>query len=99
SGLSIAVGADYLGRRPGDSASGLTAASTAANIIPNQPTFYLAPRTLVNLALNYKLNKNWSAQVNVQNLLDKQYIAGSLTRFTALAGTPINVLGRVTYSF
>ena len=98
-GFNVALGADHLGARPGDAASGLTAASTSTNVIPNQPTFWLAPRTLVNLSVNYKMDDHWSAQLNVENLLNTEYIAASVNRGNIMPGTPINPRFKVTYSF
>lgn len=98
-GLTVGVGADYLGRRPGDGASGLTAASTPSNVIPNQPTYWLAPRTLVNLMVGYKINDHWNTQLNADNLLNNDYIAASVNRPNIIPGQPINVRLRLTYKF
>lgn len=99
SGLTVALGADHLGPRPGDAASGLTAASTSTTVIPNQPTFWLAPRTLLNLSVGYKFSEHWSAQLNVENLLNTEYIAASVNRGNVMPGTPINPRLKATYSF
>ena len=37
-GFSVNLGLDYMGSAPGEQASGVTAASTAAKVIPNQPS-------------------------------------------------------------
>lgn len=95
-GWRTSVGVDYVGNRPGDSASGLTPASTPTNIIPNQPTFYLGSRTLVNLAVAYDSKQNWTAQVNVDNLFDKEYLMAGLTRGMVYPGYPINL--RVSFT-
>jgi len=97
-GLSVTVGANYSDRKPGDQASGLTAASTPTNLIANQPTFYIPARTLVDLSVSYS-TKSWTAQVNVGNLMNKEYIAASLSRFAVWAGSGTNLRTSVTYKF
>jgi len=97
--LSVALGANYLDRRPGDAASGYTAASTPTNIIPVQPSFWLPARTVVDFAATYAYRKSWLFQVNVDNVLDEEYMLASLTRYLVTAGPGINVRGAVTYKF
>jgi iron complex outermembrane recepter protein len=90
---------DYVGKRPGDAASGLTAASTATNVIPNLPTFYLDARTLVNLMVAYDSKKSWTAQINVDNLLNEEYMMASLTRGMVYPGYATNVRASFTKKF
>lgn len=98
-GLAVWLGVNHLSRRAGDAASGVTAASTSTNVIPNQPSYYLPARTLVNLGLTYKFNAHWRAQLNVSNLTDQDYLAASLNRFLVFPGAPRNVRLKVTYHF
>jgi iron complex outermembrane receptor protein len=98
-GFRASVGVDYIGNRPGDAPSGLTPASTPSNVIPNQPTFYLGARTLVNLTLSYTSKQNWSAQLNVDNVLDKEYNMASINRSMIYVGTPINFRLTLTRKF
>jgi iron complex outermembrane receptor protein len=98
-GFSIGLGVTHLGDRPGDSASGVTAASTSDNIIPNQPSFYLPARTLVNISASYRFNANWRAQLNLDNVLNEDYLAASITRYVVVPGDDFNARLRVTYSF
>ncbi len=98
-GFRAAVGVDYIGNRPGDAASGLTPASTSTNVIPNQPTFYLGARTLVNLILSYDTKKDWSYQLNVDNVFDKEYLMASINRSLVYTGTPTNFRFSVTRKF
>ena len=95
-GFRAAVGVDFIGDRPGDAASGLTAASTPTNVIPNLPTFYLGARTLVNLTLAYNSKQNWSVQMNVDNVFNKEYLMASINRSLVYVGTPTNV--RVSFN-
>jgi iron complex outermembrane receptor protein len=99
SGLRTAVGVDYVGNRPGDSASGLTPASTPTKIIPNQPSFYLGSRTLVNLTLAYESKKDWSVQVNVDNLFNTEYLMAGLTRGMVYPGYPVNFRASFTKKY
>lgn len=98
-GLYANVGVDYLAKRPGDAASGVTSASTSTQVIPNQPTFYLPARTLVNLAVGYRIDRHWKTQINVDNLFDQKYLASSINRFVVDPGAPTDVRGTLTYSF
>jgi iron complex outermembrane receptor protein len=98
-GLWLTLGVDYLSNRPGTAASGLTKASTSTAVIPNQPTFYLPARTLVNLGVGYQINKHWKTQLNIENLLDQKYLEASINRFVVYPGAPINIRDTITYSF
>ncbi|MEO7700658.1 MAG: TonB-dependent receptor [Opitutus sp.] len=98
-GFSVGLGIDYLGKRPGDGASGFTAASTPSNIIPNGPTFYLPARTLVSISGGYSFNEHWRAQVNVDNVLNKDYLIATINRSVVTPGDPINVRLKMTYGF
>ena len=49
--------------------------------------------------MNYKMDDHWSAQLNVENLLNTEYIAASVNRGNIMPGTPINPRFKVTYSF
>jgi iron complex outermembrane receptor protein len=97
-GLSMTLGANYLGKRPGDSPFGLTAASTPTNLIPVLPAFYLPARTLVDWSLNYT-TKSWAFQANVDNLLNKDYLLASLSRFSVYPGPKTNLRASATYKF
>jgi len=98
-GWSFGAGFDYLAKRPGDLSQAFTSLSTPTNIIRQQPSFYLPARTLINVKASYRFDKNWSAQLNVDNILDKEYLAASTARNTVFPGTPINPKLSVTYKF
>lgn len=98
-GFRAAVGVDYIGNRPGDAASGLTAASTSSKVIPNLPTFYLGSRTLVNLTLAYNSKNNWGVQVNMDNVFNKEYLMASINRSLVYIGLPTNVRVSVNRKF
>jgi iron complex outermembrane recepter protein len=98
-GISTSLGLEHLGRRPGDAPGGITAASTATNVIPNQPTFWLPEHTLLNLMVQYPVHRDWSVQLNINNLLDKDYFAAAISRTQIMVGTPRNARIRVGYKF
>lgn len=97
-GFGAGLGANYLGRRAGDVATGYTAASTPTSLIPNQPSFYLPAQTLLDLNLSYTA-KNWVYRVNVANLLDKDNYPAGGTRSSVVVGNPRTISGSVTWKF
>jgi iron complex outermembrane receptor protein len=98
-GLFATANMNYLGRRPGTAASGLTDASTVTNVIPNEPTFWIGARTLYNASVGYTWNKVWTLQVYVDNIFDKKYIEASLNRNLAYPGPGTNLRADLTYKF
>lgn len=93
-GFDVSVGAEYVDDKPGDNQLGLTAAG-----VPLQPTFWLPDRTLVNLMIGYKAANHWRAQINVDNVFNKDYLAASSNRFIVFTGDPTNVRATLTYKF
>lgn len=54
--------------------------------------------TLASIMARYAVNENLEAQLNVNNLFNQKYLAGST--FSELTyGEPLNVVGRLTYRF
>lgn len=98
-GLSFGIGVDHLSRRAGDTASGVTSASTPTRVIRVQPSFWLPARTLVNANLSYRIDAHWKTQINVENLLDEDYLQSSTSRTSVWPGPPINAKLTVVYSF
>ncbi len=99
SGLSAGIGVDYLAKRAGDNAGGVTSASTPTNIIRVQPTFWLPARTLVNASVTYRIDQHWRTQLNLDNVLNKDYLQSSTGRQNVWVGTPFNAKLTLTYSF
>jgi iron complex outermembrane recepter protein len=93
-GLRVAAGVNYVGRRPGSTATGLTVAN-----VPVQPSFYLGARTLVNLTLAYHTRRHWGIQVNVDNAFDQEYLLTGINRNAVLTGTPRNIRTTLRYGF
>ena len=98
-GLSFGASYSYQGKRPGDTASGVTAASTPTDQIPNQPTFYIPAYALVNLSAAYHFDHHWKISLFVDNVLNRTYYAESLNRNAVYPGIPINPRGSISYSF
>lgn len=96
--FSVTFGLDNMGEAPGEQASGLTAASTASRPIPNQPGFFLAPRTLYSLGFGYT-KERWQARLKIDNLFDKDYIQSAGSRNTLVAGLPRTWSVSVGYKF
>ena len=94
-GLSAGIGADYMSKRAGDAVSGYT----AVYAMPVQPSFFLSARTLVNATVSYRIGDHWKTQLNIDNLLNEDYLAASTARNTVFPGTPINPKFKVIYSF
>ena len=97
-GFSVSAGANWLDKRPGDAASGVTAASTPTRLIPNLPSFYLPARTLVDLSASYTRGA-WTYQANIDNVFDKEHILASLSRMLVVPGSGINFRASATYRF
>lgn len=97
-GFNVSLGANWLDQRPGDQASGLTAASTPTNLIPNRPSFYLPARTLVDMSFGY-VDGPWTYQANVDNVFDNKALMASISRQLVYAGPGINFRASVTYRF
>jgi iron complex outermembrane receptor protein len=97
-GLAVTLGLDYMGSAPGEQASGITAASTATKVIPNQPSFYVAPRTVANLGVSYRRD-HWTTRVSIDNVLDKDYIQSAGSRNTLVSGLPRTWAVSLAYKF
>lgn len=97
-GLAVTLGLDYMDSTPGEQASGITAASTATKVVPNQPSFYLAPRTVANLGVSYRRDQ-WTTRVSIDNALDKDYIQSAGSRNTLVAGLPRTWAVSLAYKF
>ncbi|HRE83696.1 MAG TPA: TonB-dependent receptor plug domain-containing protein [Opitutaceae bacterium] len=97
-GFSVSLGVDYMGDAAGEQVASVSPASTATNVIPNQPSFLVAGRTILQLGLGYT-RKDWTFHVNVANLTDKDYIQSAGARNVLIPGEPRNISGAVTYKF
>jgi len=99
--FGINLGIDYKGDVAGDNATGYTTTRplpTGPAFVPNQPSFLVASRTLVNLGLSYRA-ENWSARVQIANLLDKDYLLAAGSRAALLVADPLHLKASLTYKF
>ncbi|WCD82859.1 TonB-dependent siderophore receptor [Pseudomonas sp. TUM22785] len=53
--------------------------------------------TLLDAAVGYTINDNWSAEVNAKNLLDKEYVAGCNNAGRCYWGEERSLLGSVSF--
>jgi iron complex outermembrane receptor protein len=99
-GFSANIGVDYKDKVAGDAVTGYTTTKPLPGgvFVPQQPSFYIAARTLVNVGVAYK-HKDWTARLQVSNALDKDYILAALSRTSVLVGDPRNIKASVTYNF
>jgi iron complex outermembrane receptor protein len=101
-GISFGMGFDYVGKRAGDNPNPggfIASSSTPDHLVLGQPTFWLPARTLVSLMVNYRIDKHWKTQLNIDNLFNKRYLAASTSRNNVFPGTPINPRLTVIYNF
>jgi len=97
-GLSLGLGANYVGERPGDTLGTYTSPPPGFDPVRVKPMFWLPSYTLVEANVSYRINKHWKAQLVIQNLLDKQFIITTFNR-TAWLSTPLNPKLTVRYEF
>ncbi|WP_447553710.1 TonB-dependent siderophore receptor [Vreelandella sp. EE22] len=80
-GLSIGAGVRYIGE---------TEASPGSSVEGN-----VSSTTLYDAMARYDIDDNWSAQVNVKNLTDKEYVSGC--DFYCYYGDSRSVIGSISY--
>lgn len=99
-GFGVAVGVDFKSDVVGENATGYTTTKPlpSGKFVPNQPTFLVAGRTLVNVGFSYRA-KDWTARLQVANALDKDYILAAGSRTAAVPGDPRNLKLSVTYKY
>jgi len=97
-GLSIGIGANYVGERPSDVTGQFTLPPPGFTPARIQPSFWMPSYTVVEASVNYRFNKHWKAQLVINNLLDKDYITGSFNRYIFVS-TPINPKFTLRYEF
>lgn len=100
-GFGINVGADYKSDVAGENVNAFTTSLPIAGgvgLVPQQPSFLVAGRTLVNIGFSYR-RPTWSARVLIANALDKDYIQAAGSRTSAIMGDPRNVKFSFSYTF
>jgi len=100
-GFGISLGADYKSDVAGENVNALTTSLPIAGgvgLVPQQPSFLIAARTVVNLGFTYRQPK-WTARLMIGNLLDKDYILAAGSRTSAIVGDPRNLKASFVYKF
>ncbi len=107
--FGISVGVDSKSDMVGESVTALTTTKpltgvtatypgVAPGFVPQQASYKYDGRTLVNLGFSYKA-KTWTARLQVNNLLDKDYIAVGGSRTAIAVGNPREFRANFTYNF
>ncbi len=96
-GLGFNIGVDYKSDVVGENATGFTQTTTPP-FVPNQPTFKIAGRTVVNLGIAYR-TRDWTARINMSNALDKDYVLAAGSRTSVINAEPRAFRGSITYNF
>jgi iron complex outermembrane receptor protein len=99
--FGVSVGIDFKDDVVGENSTGYTTTRplpTGPQFVPNQPSFIVAGRTLVNVGVSYRA-KTWTARVQLNNATDEDYILAAGSRTSLLAGDPMNLKASVTYKF
>ncbi|MFZ5496212.1 MAG: TonB-dependent siderophore receptor [Verrucomicrobiota bacterium] len=99
-GFGVNVGIDYRSDVVGENVNAFTTTKPLADgsLVPQQPSFKLAPRTVVNLGFTYRA-REWTARLQVANALDKDYFLGGINRNSMMVAEPRNLKGSITYKF
>ena len=70
---------------------------------PTSPALYgkldTGDVTLVDAALGYAINEQWSAELNARNVLDKEYVAGCNNAGRCYWGEERTLLATLTYDW
>ena len=99
--FGVNLGVDFKDDVVGENSTGYTTTRplpTGPQFVPNQPSFIVGGRTLVNVGVTYRA-KDWTARVQLSNALDEDYILAAGSRTSVLAGDPINLKASLTYKF
>lgn len=107
-GFGANVGIDYHSDEVGESVTALTTSKPLAGVpttpgvapgfVAQQASYKVAGRTLVNMGLYYR-QKDWSFRLQINNLLDKDYISAAGSRTAVINGIPRESRASVTYNF
>jgi iron complex outermembrane receptor protein len=108
-GFGVSLGIDSKSDMVGESVTALTSTKplagvtqtypgVAAGFVPQQASYKYDGRTLMNLGVYYKA-KAWTARMQVNNLLDEDYIAVGGSRTAIAVGNPRELRATFTYNF
>ncbi len=108
-GFGFNIGLDYHSDTVGESVTGLTTTKplasvtarypgVAAGFVPQEASYKIEARSLVNVGFTYRM-KEWTARIQINNALDKDYVYAGGSRTSVVAGDPRNIRSSVTYKF
>ncbi|MEO6005627.1 MAG: TonB-dependent receptor plug domain-containing protein [Opitutus sp.] len=108
-GFGVNLGVDWKSDMVGESVTALTTTKPLAGVtatypgiapgfVPQQASYKYDGRTLVNLGFSYQA-KDWTARIQISNLLDEDYIAVGGSRTAIAVGNPREYRGSITYKF
>ncbi len=100
-GFGFNVGIDYKSDVAGENVNGYTTSrpiTGGVGFVPQQPSFLVAGRTLVNLGFSYRTPKI-TVRLLIANAGDKDYILAAGSRTSAVVGEPRSVRVSTTYNF
>jgi iron complex outermembrane receptor protein len=100
-GFGANVGIDYKSDVVGENVNAFTTSVPVAGVgalVPQQPSFLVAGRTVVNVGLTYRAPA-WTVRLMLANALDKDYILAAGSRTSLIAGEPRSWRISTTYNF
>jgi iron complex outermembrane receptor protein len=100
-GFGANVGIDYKSDVAGENVNALTTSVPVAGVgalVPQQPSFLVAGRTVVNVGLTYRAPA-WTVRLMLANALDKDYILAAGSRTSLIVGEPRSWRISTTYNF
>jgi iron complex outermembrane recepter protein len=102
-GFGFNVGVDYKSDVAGENVNAYTTTVPISGVggsglVPQQPSFLVAGRTLVNVGFTYR-TPAWTVRLQVANATDKKYILAAGSRTSAVVGEPRSWRVSTTYNF
>lgn len=99
-GFGLNLGVDYRSDLVGETVNAYTTTVPLAGglLVPQQASFKVAPRTVANLGFTYRA-KDWTARVQINNVLDKDYLMGGINRNSMMVSEPRSLKASITYNF
>ncbi len=108
-GFGANLGLDYKSDMVGESVTALTTSKplpgvtatypgVAAGFVPQQASYKYNGRTLANLGFSYR-TKDWTARIQIENVMNRDYIKAGGSRTAIVVGDPRYVKGSITYRY
>jgi len=99
-GLTVGLGANYVGDRPSDNGPVYTSPPLGFAPVRAQPQIQMPSYILAEAHASYRFNKHWKAQLTIHNLLNKEYVVYYIRSFRGVGlSTPINPKLSIRYEF